>query len=69
MLALVAEDSRTQAYQLKALLESEGFEVVVAVDREPAFAQFLERLAGARECDPGYGHDDQDRQQEDDAKL
>lgn len=36
MLALVAEDSRTQAFQLKSLLESHGFEVVVAVDGDEA---------------------------------
>ena len=36
MLALVAEDSRTQAYQLKLLLESNGFEVIVAVDGDEA---------------------------------
>lgn len=36
MYALVAEDSRTQAYQLKALLESHDFEVEVAVDGDEA---------------------------------
>lgn len=36
MLALVAEDSRTQAYQLKTLLEANGYDVVVAVDGEEA---------------------------------
>lgn len=43
MLALVAEDSRTQAYQLKSLLESNGFEVVVAVDGDEAIARARER--------------------------
>lgn len=39
MLVLVAEDSRTQAYQLKALLEDHGHEVVVAVDGDEALQQ------------------------------
>jgi signal transduction histidine kinase len=38
MLALVAEDSRTQAFQLKSLLEANGFEVVVAADGDQALA-------------------------------
>jgi len=36
MLALVAEDSRTQAFQLKVLLESNGYQVVVASDGDEA---------------------------------
>ena len=36
MIALIAEDSRTQALQLKLLLESYGFEVVVAVNGDEA---------------------------------
>ena len=43
MLALVAEDSRTQAYQLKLLLESNGFEVIVAVDGDEALRCARER--------------------------
>lgn len=43
MLALVAEDSRTQAYQLKSLLESNGFEVIVAVDGDEALLRARER--------------------------
>jgi two-component system sensor histidine kinase/response regulator len=43
MLALVAEDSRTQAYQLKLLLESNGFEVIVAVDGDEALRFARER--------------------------
>lgn len=43
MFALVAEDSRTQAFQLKTLLESNGYEVVVAVDGEEALKRISER--------------------------
>ena len=43
MLALVAEDSRTQAYQLTLLLESNGFEVIVAVDGDEALRSARER--------------------------
>lgn len=43
MLALVAEDSRTQAHQLRALLESNGFEVIVAVDGDEALLRARER--------------------------
>lgn len=43
MLALVAEDSRTQAYQLKSLLESNGYDVVVAVDGEEALKRVSEQ--------------------------
>lgn len=46
MLALVAEDSRTQAYQLKTLLEANDYEVVVAVDGEEAL-----KVAHARRPD------------------
>ena len=43
MIALVAEDSRTQALQLKLLLESNGFEVVVAVNGNEALRLARER--------------------------
>src|SRR5688572_3113518 len=39
MLALVAEDSRTQAFQLASLLEANGYEVVVAPDGERALEE------------------------------
>lgn len=43
MLALVAEDSKTQAFQLRTLLEANGFEVVVAPDGEEALAAVARR--------------------------
>ena len=49
--ALIIEDSRTQARQLAALLEQEGFEVEVAPDGERGLAACAERPPDAVLCD------------------
>ena len=49
--ALIIEDSRTQARQLAALLEQEGFEVEVAPDGERGLAACAARPPDAVLCD------------------
>lgn len=43
MLALIAEDSRTQILQLKTLLEANGYEVISAMDGEEALGCLAQR--------------------------